>query len=80
MTGNVRPLMLAVGLTACGGETAKAITEFDTGPREEVDVDAPFIQHVPHCRLGGRHIVGHDDAFAGSQAVRLNDDRCADTL
>lgn len=31
----------------CGGQSAKAITEFDTAPTTEEDVDAPEITHEP---------------------------------
>ena len=39
--------LLAILVAGCGGEGAKAITEFDTGPSAEVDVDAPIVEHVP---------------------------------
>ena len=34
-------------VVGCGGESAKAITEFDTAPDNEVDVDAPIVAHEP---------------------------------
>ena len=38
---------LALFAVGCGGQSAKAITEFDTAPDNEVDVDAPIVAHEP---------------------------------